>query len=276
MTESAPAPTLNPAPETTWYSGYDDETKGYVQNKGLSTKTVGEAFAAVSKMHRDAEKFVGAPADELIRLPKDPTSPEWKNVYQRLGAPKDAKEYDFKDIKFTDGTELDPAFTDLMRTNAVSANLTKDQALTVTKAVVQFLDKADQDDVAQFTAQVAKEKAELKANWGANEAANMVIARAAANALGVKPETVAALEKTAGYAQVMEMFRQIGTKIGEDKFVSGNTGGNPNAPMTREAAISRKKELMNDAQWRTRYLQGGSEEKRQMEALIRIEVGSAA
>jgi hypothetical protein len=272
MTDAA---TTTTTATDTWFAGFDDETKGYIQNKGLSTKTAQEAFAAASKFHREAEKMIGAPANELVRLPKEANSPEWKNVYQRLGVPADAKDYDFKDIKFTSGAELDATFTYTVRTNASTLNLTKEQASGMTRAFVQFLDKKNQDDLAQATATLAKEKADLKSNWGQNEAANMVIARNAASALGVKPETVAALEKTAGYAQVMEMFRQIGTKIGEDKFVQSGGGGGEKV-MTREAAVARKKELMNDKAWTTRYLNGDTEAKRQMEALIRIETGVAA
>lgn len=275
MTDTPATTTPTTTAETTWFAGFDAETQGYVQNKGLATKKIDEAFATVSKMHREAEKMIGAPANELIRLPKDPAAPEWKSVYERLGAPKEAKEYDFKDIKFTDGTELDASFTDTVRETAANLHLTKEQATGVTQAFVKFLDKSDQDDLAQSTATLNKEKADLKANWGHNEAANMVIARAAANALGVKPETVAALEKSAGYAQVMEMFRQIGTKIGEDKFVSSG-GSNGKEVMTKEAAVARKKELMTDTAWRDRYLKGDTEAKRQMEALIRIETGTAA
>ena len=47
--------------------------------------------------YREAEKLIGAPASQLLRLPADPSKDMdgMKAVWQRLGAPSDAKEYDF-------------------------------------------------------------------------------------------------------------------------------------------------------------------------------------
>ena len=45
------------------------------------------------------------------------------------------------------------------------------------------------------------------------------------------------LKKLVGYAQVMEMFRTIGTKIGEDRFImSPNGGTGADGIMTRDQA----------------------------------------
>jgi len=97
-----------------WSAGFDEETRGYLQNKGLNTKKIDEAVVEISKMHRNAEKLLGAPSTELVRFPKDQNSPDWKSVYSRLGVPNDANEYAFKDIKFSDGSELDQGFTDTL------------------------------------------------------------------------------------------------------------------------------------------------------------------
>ena len=97
------------------------------------------------------------------------------------------------------------------------------------------------------------------------------VAKQAAAKLGVTPEQVAALEQTVGYAKVMEMFRDIGTKIGEAKFVSstGPTGG----IMTREQAVAKRAELMGDTNWAKRYLDGGAPEAREMNALLVLIAG---
>jgi hypothetical protein len=48
------------------------------------------------KAHREAEKLIGAPASEMIRIPKDPNDAEgWRQVRSRLGVPADEKGYDF-------------------------------------------------------------------------------------------------------------------------------------------------------------------------------------
>jgi len=256
-----------------WTAGLDAETKGYAQNRGLDKKTAAEAFFEASKAHREAERLIGAPANEMIRLPKDPNAPEWKDVYKRLGVPGDEKDYDFSTVKRAGDKPLDDALSATLRQASLAGHLTKDGATQVAAQVVKHLDGIESAKAADDAANLLKEKAALKANWGANEAANMVVARAAVTALGIKPETVSALEKVAGYAAVMEMFRNIGSKIGEDRFIQGG----PNAPaggaMTRDQAVSEKEALKKDVAWRNRYLAGGVEEKRKMDSLDRIILG---
>lgn len=255
--------------EKPWYEPLDAETKGYVQNRGWDKKTPIEAFAEAAKAHREAEKFVGAPANEMLRLPKDPNAPEWKGVWERLGKPPEAKDYDFATVKRTGDKPLDQPLSDTLRQAAFNANLSKDAATRVAAEFTKYLDGMETARVADVTDKLSAEKALLKKNWGNNEAANTVIAQAAAKALGVDPEGVAALEKVIGYSKVMEMFRNIGTKIGEDRFIT-SPGGNGNNVMTRDQAVSEKADLMKDQAWAKRYLAGGLEEKRKMESLNRI------
>lgn len=281
MTEPAAAPTVPavapaiPAAEQSWWGGLDDETKGYVQNKGLASKTASEAFAAVSKFHREAEKMIGAPANELVRLPREANSPEWAGVHKRLGALDKAEDYKFEGLKRAGDKEVEAGLVDTLRKAAFNAHLAPDAAAAMAKEVIGHLDGVDAGKLAETTANLDKEKKLLKDNWGNNEAANMVVARAAANALGVTPEAVAALEKTIGYSKVMEMFRTIGTKIGEDRFIMGGGGGGSTI-MTKDQAQAEKTALKSDKAWVTRFLAGGVEEKRKMEAIDRIISGVTA
>lgn len=262
--------------DASWFAGLDEETRGYLQNKGLTSKTPTEAVAAVAKFHREAERMIGAPANELVRLPKEANSPEWANVYKRLGALNAAEDYKFEGLKRSGDKPLEDSLVDTLRKAAFGAHLSNDAAATMAREVVTHLDAIESGRVADETAKLGQEKKLLKDNWGVNEAANMVVARAAAGALGVSPEAVASLEKTIGYSKVMEMFRQIGTKIGEDRFVnSGGSSGTGNI-MTKDQATAEKTALKNDAAFVKRYLNGGVEEKRKMEALDRIISNTAA
>ena len=257
--------------EKPWFDTFDAETKGYLQNKGLDKKTALEAVVEISKFHREAEKFVGAPANELLRLPKDPNAPEWKGVYERLGKPKEATEYDFASVKRAGDKPLDQALTDTLRQAAFDSNMSKEAATRLAANVVKHLDGVESATAADKAAALATEKKSLNDNWGVNAAANMVVAKAAAAALGVSPEAVAALESVVGYSKIMEMFRTIGTKIGEDRFVQ-SSGGQGNV-MTRDQAVAEKNALKADKNWVTRYINGGVEEKKKMDALDRIIVG---
>lgn len=278
MTDTATTTTTatTPATDQSYWSGFDDETKGYVQNKGLATKPINEAFLAVTKMHRDAERMIGAPANEMVRLPKEANSPEWAGVYKRLGALNAPEDYKFDGVKHAGDKPLNEGLVATLRKAAFGAHLPNEAAATVAKEIVAHLDGVESARLAEETAKLQNEKKLLKDNWGVNEPANMVVARAAATALGVSPEAVAALEKTVGYSKVMEMFRVIGSKIGEDRFVQSSGSGGNGGPMTKDQAVAEKADLKRDDAWVKRFLNGGVEEKRKMEALDRIISGVTA
>lgn len=259
--------------DAAWYTGVegmDAEMVGHLQNKGFDKLAAPQAAAALAKSWREAEKLIGVPPEQIIRMPKDPTTDVdgMKAVWQRLGAPKDAKDYDFSKVLGADGKPASEKFIEALRKTSAELNLPKDTAAKLASSLVKFSDDNSAADGAERTAKLAEEKTALAKNWGANVAANTEVAKRAAAALGVKPEDVTALEGVVGYARVMEMFRQIGTKIGEDKFITNN--GNPSGVMTREQAVARKAELMKDEGWVEKYMKGGSAENREMQSLIAI------
>lgn len=275
MAEETVVVTPDPT-NTAWYAGLDDTTKGYVTNRGLGDKSPAEAFAAAAKAHREAEAFIGAPADQLLRLPKEAGDVDgWKAVWQRLGAPAAPEGYDFSALKRAGDQPVEAALTDALRTAAATANLPVAAAQTVATSVIQALDAQAATQAGERTAALETSRAALKANWGQNYEANQFIAKQAAQALGVAPEAVAALEGVVGYDKVMEMFRVVGTKIGEDKFVT--TGGNNSGGvMTQEAAQERLNELKTDKEWTKRFLDGGSAENKEFKALTTLAYGQAA
>lgn len=254
---------------TPWHTGLDAETVGHLQNKGFDKLPINEAVLGITKSWREAEKLIGVPAEQIIRLPKDPNDSDgMKAVWQRLGAPKDAKEYDFSTALKADGKPADEAFVEFMRKTAGELNLPKDMAARVAASLVKYQSENETAASAERTAKLTEERTALAKNWGANQAANMQVAKNAAAALGVKPEDVAALESVVGYARVMDMFRQIGSKIGEDKFVRPDN--NPSGVMTMEQAVARKAELMKDAGWTAKYMNGDTAANREMTALLKI------
>lgn len=260
-----------------WYQGVtgaDSEMVGTWTNKGWHTKSAPEVAIEATKAYQAAQKFVGAPADELLRVPKDVADEAgWNKVWSRLGKPADAKEYDFTGIKNADGTPRVDAFTDFMRAQAFALNMPKEAAASLAAKMAKFNDDAATTSATERAAAVATEKTELTKNWGANFEANKFVATQAAKALGVDPATVSALEGVIGYAKVMEMFRNIGTKIGEDKFVSGGGAGG-NGVMTKDQAVARKAELMADKEWTKSYLNRDAAKMREMTALNTMIVGT--
>lgn len=254
-----------------WHDGKADaETLGHWQNKGWDPKDPGSIAIAATKAHREAERLIGAPASELIRMPKVGDEAGIKAMWQRLGVPADPKEYDFVALKFSDGKVTDEALDATLRASFSKVNIPKDAAASLAADIVKHFNGVKAAGDAELTANLAKEREALAKNWGTNEPANKLTATRAAAALGVGAEEIAALEKIVGYAKTMEMFRNIGSKIGEAKFI----GGDQDKPgiMSREQAIAKKGELMADTEWVKRYTAGGmkSAEFRELEALLTI------
>lgn len=267
--EPAPAsPPPPPPPAATWFDGFDAETKGYITNRGLTDKTPADAFLAAAQAHRQAEQHIGAPADQLLRLPLPNNPDSAKAFWQKLGAPADPTGYDFAAVTTrADGqTPIDAKLIDTIRGVAAENYLPATVAPAIAKAVIDYQDAAAVSKAATDAAALATARDALKTNWGQNYEANMFIAKQSAAALGVAPEAVSALENVIGYDKTMELFRLVGTKIGEDRFIADNT--RPNQPMTVDSAKERITQLKADSAWSKRYLDGGAEERREMDALM--------
>jgi hypothetical protein len=266
--------------QTPWHNGIEADTIGFWQNKGLTLDDPKAVFTGVSKMYRELEKHVGAPPDQLLKLPKADAKPEeWKSVYQRLGAPADPKEYDLSGIKYG-GEDLEPAFVDAMRASLAAAFVPKDKAATVVKTVVDYLENADKAEGAITQSKIDAERAALKADWGPNFDFNHLKAMEGARRLGITPEAVKALEGQIGYKSVMEAMRKIGQGTSEATWVDGAnkiaTVNGVNVPATREGAAARLNELMNDAAWGKRLTSGDQETVNEWRALTTMIDGEAA
>lgn len=259
--------------QATWFQGADAETVGHIQNRGWDKLDPTKAALEAVKAHREAERYIGVPANQIIRLPKDANDAAgWDNVWSRLGAGKEAKDYDLSGVKFKDGTALDDKFVQSITSAFIQQHIPKEAAKALAQTVVSYMDEAEGVDAGEAAAKLAAEKDALTKNWGPNYNANLFIAQQAAAKLGIDPEAVKALESQVGYSKVMEMFRSLGERMGEDRYITNNNGGGKGV-MTREAAIARKAELMSDTAWTKKYMSGDVEANREMQGLLRIITG---
>src|SRR5713101_2014833 len=87
---SAPAaqPSSTPAATEPWYSGFQDkDLKGYAELNHWKDPE------AAARDAREAQKLIGVPKEDLLRVPKDfgvAKPEEIDAVYDRLGRPKTA------------------------------------------------------------------------------------------------------------------------------------------------------------------------------------------
>ena len=255
-----------------WYGTPEAEVLGYMQARGLDKMKPEEAAIAAIGFHREAEKLIGAPADQLIRLPKDAADVEgWNKVHAKLGVPADAKEYDFSALKYSDGSTMKETEVEELRTLAAELKLPKATAALLGQKLMGLNEKAESGKSALFEGELAQEKDKLAKNWGHNAATNQVVADNAMLKLGITEEQKEALKGVIGYSAVMEMFRDIGVKIGEDRFVRG--GPNNNQVMTKDEAGARLESLRNDSAWFQRYQSGDAVATKEFNDLTRIQAG---
>lgn len=276
MTDPAPpAPPAPPGPA--WHSTAPAELQGHWQVKGIDLTDPAKVALTMSEMHRNAELKLGIPSDQLVRWPKDANDEaNWGVVRDRLGIPKDAKDYDFGIPKDpTSGVVKDKALDDALRAFAGTNKLPKDAAAALGAQVQKlFADKAS-SEAAVRTAAIEDGRKALAKEWQTTpeklqESPFMAVAKSTASALKISPEALGALEGQIGYQAVMQLLHNIGTKIGEDKFIT-NTGPSGNkALMTVDQAREEVKLLKRDPQFSKRYLEGGFEEVRRMTGLLSI------
>jgi hypothetical protein len=257
----APTPTPTPTPTPAWHDGVDPAVKGFWENKGLPLDDQKAFGLKLTELYRGAEKFIGVPADQVVKLPKADASPEdLRSFYERLGAPKEAKDYDLSAVK-------DSTIADSLRSTMYERGVPKEAAASIAATVAKALESRTSADNAVTTAKLAEQKEALNKNWGDKFAYNHLQAIEGARRLGISPEGVKALEGQIGYDQVMEAMRKIGASTREDTFVERGTGGPQGDVTTMDGAHARKAELMADSAWTARYMSGGTAERREMDRL---------
>lgn len=247
--------------KTNWFSGFDTETQGWVQNRGLDKLDDKAALAEVIKGHRNLETRLGVPPDRLLKLPEKLEGDDMNAVYDRLGRPSKPEEY---------GLQLkDEKSAPWVHKMFYDAGVSKAQA---EKIAAEWTKQAETFATEQQTKQQqdnALDAASLNKEWGAAKEYKTQIARQAAAEFGVDAETVTKLEQVLGYSKTMKFFNQIGEKLGEDSFVVGGVE-KMGQRLSPAQAIARLADLKNDDAWRGRYLKGGQAETAEFRKLHEI------
>lgn len=271
-----PAPPTPPTPPTpppaaAWHEGVEAETIGFWQNKGFDVTSPKALASKLTEQYRNLEKHIGAPPDRILRMPAPDAKPEEKAAFwQRLGAPAEAKDYDFSSIKDGAGQPIAQPIADALRSSFHSHGVPKDAAAAVAADVVKALDGVKTTQATINSATLAEQRATLEKNWGGKESAtyrfNLLTAKEGAARLGLNEQAVASLESMMGYDNLMDSLRKIGNARKEDVFVD-NPAANSGKVTTREGAMSRKQELFADKAWVARLNNGDQEAKAEWKRL---------
>lgn len=253
-----------------WLEGLDDANRGAIVAKGYDKLEPGAAVVAALNDAALYRNQLTIPSDEIARIPKDPTAPEWAALYERLGKPKEATAYDFADVK-RGGQPLPEEDVAFLQQTAHELNLPVSAAKALAQKIASQTDAAQSRANAQREATVAAEMTKLDGLWGGQKEANHHLANEAMTALKL-PAQVAEVFKQSSDA--MEVMRNLGVRLREANYVGGNPGGGTNpGSMTQPQAQARIEELKRDTAWIARWQNGGADEVRMLSDLHRVAIG---
>ena len=241
-----------------WTTGLDAEASGYIQNKGW------KGPADVLTSYRNLEKLHGVPPERIVKLPADDNAEAWGQVYDRLGRPKTPAEYGIKAPE----KGGDPKFLEAATTKFHELGLNARQAA----GLAEWWNKTAGDQLAErdgaYQESVLADTNKLKTEWGGKFDENVNAAKNAAKAFGLEPAAIDKMEQALGFAGLMKLMHNIGSKLGTNDTIVSGEGGNPSGfGMSREAAVARRAELMRDKAFGARFAAGDVTARAEMRRL---------
>jgi hypothetical protein len=249
-----PAASATP-PTPTWTESLGDDLKGYVQTKGFKEpKDVVESY-------RNFEKLQGVPKERLLQLPESLETGDMAAIWERLGKPKEAKEYKIEVPK-----ELgDEKFNEWAKETFHKLNMPRGMA----EGFINALSERQKGALLEMTdnklAKVKADETALKKDWGQAFEQNSNIANQAAAKFGISKEELTSLGNSLGPAKAMKFLHKLGEGIGEASFVTGNTA--PSGHMTPEQAKTQIRELIRDSDFHRRLSAGDVDAKARWDRL---------
>lgn len=251
--------------EKPWYSTVEDaDLRGWAENKGF--KTPAEALKAA----QSAEKFLGVPKEQLLRLPKEAGDAGWKDVWKRLGTPEKVDGYELKPSEKLGGDEK---FMGWAKETFLKHNLTKTQAESLVADWNKYQETMYDTLKGEHDTKSSQEFDGLKKEWGNAYDPNVAAASAAVRQFGLSADQVDKMQDALGYGATMKLLHNIGKSLGEGKFVSGS--GNPDGRKSPDAAQNEINALMKDSAFRAKVMAGDVDAKAKWDRLIADSVGGA-
>ena len=254
---AAQPPVTPPAGGDDWRSGFDEQQRGFIDNKGWAGP------ADMLESYRNLESFVGAKAgDKGIVLPESMDDAEgWNEVFAKLGRPEKADGYQYA---FPDGH--DPEFAGWVKETFHAAGLSDQQLKTVADKYVEMESRLMEQRVEGFKTQAAQAVDRLRMDWGQAFQQNLHLAGRAVSTLGIDDDARAAIEEALGSERFAKTFLQIGQALcKEDSAPEGEHDSR--FALSPAAAQERLSERMADESFVKRYLNGESTALAEMERL---------
>lgn len=248
----APAATTTPSE---WTSGLNDELKGYVQSKGFKDP------ASVLESYRNYEKLQGVPQERLLKLPENMNTPEGRAILEKLGAPKEAKDYSITIPK----EHGDEGLAEWMRGVAFENGFTAKQVEGLVSKWNERAAGTIKEQTDAHTTAIAAAQVEIKAKWGAAYEQNKNLLDQVAATLQWDNNQLAAFGAHVGYAKAADMLVSLAKATGEHAFIGGQPPAN--TVMTPAQAQAEIKTLIYDKDFQARMGRKDADARKKWDSL---------
>lgn len=241
-----------------WLAGLAEDERGYVGGKGWREPS------DLLKSYRELEEVMGAKSGgRALVLPKDENDREaFDKVYEALGRPAEADGYGLGEMLAD--YPADPEFLASMGQAMHQAGLSTKQA----QSLAQAYQAAEQAVLEQHRRAHNEGVAQVGDSFSPAE---KDAAKRGFNFLGISDQEARTIEIFLGVPRAAEVFKKIGTALGEDRAPAGNGAADPiGSPTAARDKIGR---LMADPLFSKRYLDGDRDALAQMERLAKQAAG---
>lgn len=226
-----------------WMSGFDEDSSAFIENKAWKEP------ADMLSSYRSLEKLVGG-SNNVLEMPSaDATPEEMDSFYNSLGRPESVDGYSFE---LPEGG--DSEMFEWFRNEAHAEGLTDNQAKNLFSKYEAMAEQRMGDVESQMRQNAEQDIADLKKEWGRDYDKNIDSGTRAVRALGYDEAALSGLEAKMGTSEMLKLFSNIGAKMGEDSFVSGE--GSDSFGNTAAGARQQLADLKTDSQFMDKYLSG--------------------
>jgi len=232
-----------------------------------------KSIDALADSYYNAQKMIGVPKDQLLRLPTSDKPEDWAPVYNRLGRPE--KPDDYK-LKVPEGfPPAEKAYAESVMAAAHGAGLSQKQFETMTGWLYERAGQALATQKANQEGAVAKGIGSLKAEWGQAFDVKVEQSRAAldyyAEKAGLGDELKKAMDETGAgnHPAFVKLFNYMGLRLGEDGALTGKAFGSAVLQSPVEAA-QQINALMADQNFMKQYMNPNRRDPAHIEAVEKM------
>lgn len=238
----------------TWFDGFTKpELKSYIQKKGF------ESAETLADSYLNLEKLAGGDRKNLVKLPDDLSSADMGPIWERLGRPKEAKEYVFElpaELKaYTPESHMDKA-----KELSLKHNIPRRQIEGFMKEWLEFRKGEIKTELDSFQSKQSEDTKALEKAWGQAHKENQNIVANTAKKLGITDQEWQVMQNTLGFKRAHDLIYDIGKGSKEAEFIGGKQTSTGNS--TPNEAKTEIQSLMRDKDFQRRLIIGEAEARK--------------